>query len=151
MLGVALQAEHADPARVAAAPVLAVFDGQALRTCEAPTVLAGYGGDIAATAEGFAVSCPRAGVVARWHADGRWGGQHPQAHVCALSSGTDAAPGPVWAGGESAVAWGGPNAEGRVLALPGLPPLRLDNHWALLQARGGDIDHVDHTERREAP
>ncbi len=76
LLGIALQAEHDDTAAKAAAPVLALFDGQQLRTCAADPghALAGYGGDIAWAAGGFAVGCPRANGVAVWQADGRWTG-----------------------------------------------------------------------------
>ena len=66
IVGVALQAEHDDAQAKAAAPVLALFDGDTLRTVDTPMSLAGYGGDIAATSTGFIVSVPRA--RAGWHA-----------------------------------------------------------------------------------
>jgi len=131
-LGIALQAEHDDPTAKAAAPVLAVFDGQRLQTLapEAGQALAGYGGDIAHAAGGFAVSCPRANGVALWRADGRWAGFLPLQEACALAA---AAP----PGGETSL-W----AAGRMAALTrdsrgamrssALQDLRLDNHWAPL-------------------
>jgi uncharacterized protein len=95
LVGIALQAEHDDAQAKAAAPVLAVFDGSALRTLEAPLPLAGYGGDITATASGFIVSAPRAGGVARWSRDGQWAGFTPLAEACSLASPRQ---GEVWAG-----------------------------------------------------
>src|SRR5690606_33907798 len=81
-LGVALQAEHDDAQAKQAAPVLAVFDGESLRTVAAPQALAGYGGDIAFTGTAFAVSCPRVDGVALFApspsgADILWQGLQP--------------------------------------------------------------------------
>lgn len=126
-IGVALQAEHDDAGVKARAPVLALFDGRSLRSVAAPQPLAGYGGDIAATARGFCVSVPRAGGVAHWTADGGWLGLQPLPGACALASG----PGGLWAGGhDTAARWSGPDAAGR----PGPPRLKLDNHWVALAA-----------------
>jgi len=126
-LGIALQAEHDDPQAKAAAPVLAVFDGQALRTAVAPQPLAGYGGDIAATAAGFMVSVPRARGVARWTHDGSWAGLTPLADACSLaSSGSE-----VWAGGRSQAAACG---EGALPQRRAIASLRLDNHWVVWPA-----------------
>jgi hypothetical protein len=127
-IGIALQAEHDDEARRAAAPVLALFDGDALALAEAPAPLAGYGGDIAAWRGGFAVACPRANGVARWHGDGRWAGFSALRSGCPLA----ATPQGLWAGGaQQALAWQA--ATPRPLDLP---PLRLDNHWIAF-ARAG--------------
>jgi uncharacterized protein len=60
LVGVALQAEHDDALDRAVAPVLAVFDGHRLTPMPASRGLAGYGGDIAATAQGYAVGATRA-------------------------------------------------------------------------------------------
>lgn len=128
LLGIALQAEHADAARRAASPVLAVFDGHELHVCEGSGALAGYGGDIAATASGFVVSCPRAGVLARWRTDGRWDSPQRQPGVCALAAGIRQAG--LWAGGAGA-AWS-TSPQTASMRLPNAPPLHLDNHWALL-------------------
>lgn len=126
-IGAALQAEHDDAGEKARAPVLALFDGQSLRSVPAPRPLAGYGGDIAATAEGFCVSVPRAGGVAHWTAEGGWRGLQRLPGACALASGPDG----LWAGGhDSAARWSGPGAAGR----PGPPRLKLDNHWVVLAA-----------------
>jgi uncharacterized protein len=126
-VGIALQAEHDDAQAKAAAPVLAVFDGSALRTVDAPRSLAGYGGDIAAGSDGFHVSAPRAGGVAHWDADGRWAGFTPLAEACSLTR----VAGEVWAGGRSQVAECGDGPAPHKLSLAAL---RLDNHWLALPA-----------------
>ncbi|MFT3721495.1 DUF1513 domain-containing protein [Pseudorhodoferax sp.] len=120
LLGIALQAEHADAAARQAAPLLALFDGRTLRTADAPRPLAGYGGDIAWTGAGFAVSCPRVDGFARYGADGRWQGFTPLAEACALAGGD----GGLWAGGQGGALHGADS-----LAVRGL---RLDNHWLRL-------------------
>jgi len=132
LLGIALQAEHDDAAAKAAAPVLAVFDGHGLQTHGAVpgTKLAGYGGDIAHTAGGFAVSCPRANGVALWRTDGRWAGFLPLQEACALAS----APAPggkpsLWAAGRLAALTQDSRGTTRASAIQ---DLRLDNHWAPL-------------------
>ena len=132
-VGIALQAEHDDAAAKAAAPVLAIFDGQALRLGAAPQALAGYGGDVAATGDGFAVSVPRAGGVARWSASGEWRGLEMLAEACALA-GAESGGGPGagwWAGGLSEARCHA--ADGTTTAYP-LPALRLDNHWVRFSA-----------------
>lgn len=120
-LGIALQAEHEQAAQRTAAPVFALFDGQALRTATAPQPLAGYGGAIAHANGLFAVSCPRAQGVALYDSAGRWQGLVPLAQACALAS-TPA--GALWAGG-SVVARSLADAAQLAVA----PTLRLDNHW----------------------
>lgn len=59
-VGIALQAEHAVATERLHAPVLALFDGQTLHLADAVPGLGGYGGDIAADAQGFVVSASRA-------------------------------------------------------------------------------------------
>lgn len=135
-LGVALQAEHDDAEAKRQAPVLAVFDGQALRAVPAPQALAGYGGDIAFTGSGFAVSCPRVDGVALFGASSPgaaigWQGLHALKGAYALAA---AATGPrLWVGG-------GDQAEGldragqlANLAPAGLGAIQLDNHWLRAQ------------------
>jgi len=124
-LGIALQAEHERAEAKAAAPLLAQFDGRALRAFEAGHALAGYGGDIAFAAGRFAVSCPRANGVALWHADGRWDAFAPLGEACPLAAQADGAK--LWAGGREAVA----PLPGEAAAEP-VPALRLDNHWLIL-------------------
>lgn len=156
---IALQAEHDDPARRAAAPVLALFDGAQLRLAETPLLpLAGYGGSVAGAAGRFFVGCPRAGGTGCWNADGHWLGFVPLAEACPLA----AHGGGVWSGGRDSGRWTpavdaagsssaagaagpvGPDAgvpdpavrgdpRGGVAAFaPPLAGLRLDNHWIAL-------------------
>lgn len=129
-LGIALQAEHADAALKNAAPVLALFDGTQLRTAHAPdalaTALRGYGGSMAATPEGWAVSCPRANGIATFSLAGEWKGLVALPEVCPLAVRGEA----LWAGGLSASLQ---DAQAlRPIHHPHGRPLqgaRLDNHW----------------------
>jgi hypothetical protein len=128
VLGIALQAEHDDPAERHAAPVLALFDGDMVRAVPAPQALAGYGGDIAHVDGVFAIGCPRAGGFAMFGADGDWRGWQPLPQACALSPGTVA---DRWwaAGATQALACGARRVdrfEHRFAA--------LDNHWTTLRA-----------------
>lgn len=148
-LGIALQAEHDDPQQRAQAPVLAVWDGRSLNAAApGPEQLGGYGGDIAATPLGFAVSAPKAGQVGLWATDGRWLGSVSLPEPCALAG--DEAQG-LWMGGPGAVARitrdgdrdrgqdrdghrSGDQGRDRPTAWPVSRTAgpRLDNHWILL-------------------
>jgi hypothetical protein len=133
VLGVSMQAEHATLSERAVAPLLARFDGKGLSCCAAPEdmALAGYGGDIVGTRDGFMIGCTRAGRLAAWSADGRWRWAHALPQACAVLAATGDGGMPViWAAGAT-VAQG----DGR-LALPDNPPMRLDNHWAWLPPSG---------------
>lgn len=133
VLGIAMQAEHADAALRAAAPVLARFDGQALQPAASPP-LAGYGGDIAATDRGFVIGCPRAQGIAQWQADGQWQGIAPLQEACAVAIDASHA---LWAGGRpEAQRSQSPISDGREhdRSQVGLPTgLQLDNHWLVLR------------------
>lgn len=137
-LGIALQAEHDDAASKHAAPVLALFDGQALRTVPAPTPtpapltqsLHGYGGSIAATPTGWAVSCPRAHGIATFSLQGEWLGLVPLPAACPLAVQSDV----LWAGGLAS------SLQDAQATTPLLHPhgrdlqgARLDNHWVALR------------------
>jgi hypothetical protein len=131
LLGIALQAEHDEASVKQGAPVLAVFDGRQLQSYAAGSgqSLAGYGGDIACVASGFAVSCPRAHGVATWRADGEWTGFLPLEEACALApSATGSAH--LWAGGRSVALLREGDGKTASHALQGV---RLDNHWAELR------------------
>ena len=129
---IALQAEHDDPARRAAAPVLALFDGARLRPAEAPRALAGYGGSVAGASGLFFVGCPRVDGTACWDAEGAWLGFQPLAEACPLASaGTG-----VWAGGLDRGRWtpaegraGEAGAASSAGEAPAHSGMRLDNHW----------------------
>lgn len=126
VLGIALQAEHDGAADKAAAPILALFDGQALRLCPAGQSMAGYGGSIASTPEGWAVSCPRSQGVATFTPEGRWRGLVGLEEVCALAVGN----GRLWGAGVSQsledMRSTNPLAHMHAKELAGA---RMDNHW----------------------
>lgn len=123
-LAIALQAEHDDPLERAAAPVLAIFDGSGVSANESPTPLAGYGGDVASTRSGFAVSCPRVDAVALFDTDGSWKGSLPLAAACALGVAGDA----LWIGGRH-----GALRSVHTSHHPFASDLELDNHWLPLR------------------
>ena len=128
-IGIALQAEHDDAGVRARAPVLAVADGDGLRAVPLPAaqVWAGYGGDIASTGEGFAVSLPRAGLVCGWTPRGGWTRPQVLQEASALARGGSE----VLASGRAQVSsW----AEDRTDRWPLDAPVRVDNHWVLLDS-----------------
>lgn len=129
-LGIALQAEHDDAATKNTAPVLALFDGTALRLAPTPEHIAhsmhGYGGSIAATPAGWAVSCPRANGIATYTPQGEWRGLVPLPEVCPLAVRN----GVLWAGGLGASLQNAQTATPQNHPHgPGLQGARLDNHW----------------------
>lgn len=157
-IGIALQAEHADPEARRRAPVLAVLDrAEGIHTIALPDGLsgAGYGGSIAAAGERLLVSCPRVGRVMQWDGtrvsgDGRAGWLPPieLPEACPLAVQTPAESRQrIWAGGAGAVV-----AETRPVNLPASPrsgsgkgsdappptrhaldvSYRLDNHWSVM-------------------
>lgn len=154
LLGIALQAEHDDPVLRAQAPVLACWDGSHLWVPEALSPAAtqplqGYGGDICALpGGGFAVSCPRAAVLACFDHQGQLTLTLAQPQACALARWGEQ----VWSGGQPQVlrlappqagpgaqpaaqisAWHWPGATG--VGSAGVGPgqaLQLDNHWLAL-------------------
>ncbi len=125
-LGIALQAEHDDPAQRGRAPLLALFDGRALSTValpgDPPVAGAGYAGDIAATAEGFVLSASRAGALLGWSLRDGWGAPVPLAEACALVTAAEV---------DTTCALGAERAwAGRPLELP--PGCKPDNHALLM-------------------
>lgn len=67
LVGIAIEAEHDDPARRAAAPILAIWDGEELRTPSHVPVGKGYSSDIVAGhGGGFYLNAEFAGRVVRW-------------------------------------------------------------------------------------
>lgn len=130
-VGVALQAEHDDPATRKAASVLALWDGAALRPARQAAPLQGYGGSICAAPHGgFVVSCPRAGGSAWFDVSGSFLRLRRQPDACPLALDKDL----VWVGGADRVstqamrearAWSSTSAiaSGR---------WRFDNHWHIL-------------------
>lgn len=133
-LGVAMQAEHDDPAHRAAAPILALLDGETLRTPSRANDGHGYAGDItAAYFGGFALSSNKAGVAQVWHP------AVPEkltpivkleeAYALADWPGPNAGGGVLVSTARGLVRWH-PAAEPAFLRWP--QPMALDNHWVLV-------------------
>ncbi len=127
LLGIALQAEHADAQARLRAPVLALFDGQDLHAVASAQPCAGYGGDITSLGDEFVVSCPRQQGLARFDGSGHWSGWENLTGACALASDTRQ----VWAGGQAQLLVLAPPRQPR-LAWPLAQTLHLDNHWLKL-------------------
>jgi len=95
-IGVALQGEHDEAARRGAAPLLAVWQGGALRAIDRDGPAAGgYGGDIAALGERFFISATRAGKVLTWSERAGWGAGSSVDEAGALAI----VKGALWCGG----------------------------------------------------
>jgi hypothetical protein len=127
LLGIALQAEHDDPARRAEAPVLAIFGGERLAIpCHAADGR-GYAGDIASAPGGFVVSCQNAARALWWRADA------PATlttvaslrEVCALAAVSGGTRAVALAAGAGIGRWD-PRAPAVMLAWP--EPVAVDNH-----------------------
>ena len=129
LLGIAIQAEHDDAAQKNRAPVLALFDGSALKPVQAATSLAGYGGAICAMQDGWAVGCPRANGVALFDTDGSWRELIALPRACAVATVEDG----CWAGGQDQALWTTGDANTANTTHRVSPDtVRLDNHWALM-------------------
>jgi hypothetical protein len=133
-LGVALQAEHDDPSRRAAAPCLAVLDGDELLTPTRDAADQGHAGDISAAAQGgFALSNLRTGRVHLWHPS-RPAQLTPiveMAQAQALVDIGDPSPGRgvLVATALGLVRW---HARGEAAFLRWPQPMALDNHWVVM-------------------
>lgn len=139
-LGIALQAEHEDPAHKAAAPLLAVLSWAdqpegAMRLASGQPALAGYGGDITVAGSGqqaqFLVSATRGHAVARYALDGHFLGSTPLAVAGAMATG----PASIWASGRAGlmrVTTGVTADQATTTPLGQMHPWatgRVDNHW----------------------
>jgi hypothetical protein len=127
-LGLALQAEHEEPALKQAAPVLALWTpSTGLKLADlSPSPLAGYGGAIVSTTDGFAVSAPKSHAVGRWDVNGQWQRVHSQREACALAPHHSG----LWVGGRhQATCWRADTASATPLTDP---DMRIDNHWLAL-------------------
>ena len=135
-LGVAMQAEHDDPAQRAQAPVLAVLDGDQLQVPTPKGDGYGYAGDIAAAYNGgFFLSSNKAGVAQVWLQD-RPTELSPvvklkEAYALASWNGPNPGGGVLVATAAGLVRWH-PTAPPVVLPWP--QPMALDNHWVLMGA-----------------
>lgn len=133
-LGVAIQAEHDEPARRAAAPCLAVLDGDELLLPTQDAAGEGYAGDISAAAGGgFAVSNNRNGRVHWWHR-ARPGQltrivELKEAYALADTRGPAPGRGVLVATALGLVRW---HAHGEPDFLRWPQPMALDNHWVVM-------------------
>ena len=131
LLGLALQAEHSDPAQRAAAPSLALWDGQSLTLACADASAAGYAGDIAAgPGGGFVISAQKQGRGLWWHP-----GQPDNLTLiaqltepCALVPAPDGA-GVTISAARGVARW---HAREEPRMLPWPVALAPDNHWVRL-------------------
>lgn len=133
-LGIAMQAEHDDPLKRVAAPILAVLEGDILSIPTRANDGVGYAGDITAAYNGgFVLSSNQAGLAQLWQA----GAPDKITPVVELQEAyaVTSWPGPKPGGGvlistaPGLVRWH-PVAKPLFLAWP--KPMALDNHWVLL-------------------
>ncbi len=123
-VGIALQAEHDDEAARRDAPLLATWDGDALRAAPPMAHARGYGADICARAGGgFWLSATRANALLGLDARGAIAERVNLPSAGALA----ARPGHAWAAG-AAVTWH--DGERQTLS----SALQLDNHWVSARA-----------------
>lgn len=115
VVGIAMQARHDTEKQRNAAPVLAMLSNGRLETMPASTHMKGYAGDIAATPEGFVISCTRSNAVLHVDVHGKLLGVKPADAACALASSGNK----VWLGHKPAQS---------------KPAIELDNHWLLLSS-----------------
>ena len=128
LIGVALQAEHADPVARAAAPVFALFDPEGEGRLQAqPSIRSGsgYSGDVAALRGGWLVSCPRENQVLRWSRQGKPMPPFSLEAACALAP--DLRAQRAWTLGLASVIGDDGAEERRMLAVGA----RFDNHAVL--------------------
>jgi hypothetical protein len=134
LLGIAMQAEHATAAARAAAPILAVFDGERLTIPTRAGDGIGYSGDIApAHRGGFVLSSNQAGLAQLWHP----GIPEKLQPVVKMQEAYALAPwhGPGRGGGiviATALGLGRWHPEAEPLLLPWPQPMALDNHWVMM-------------------
>lgn len=126
-LGLALQAEHDDPARRVEAPALAVWDGNALRAATRHAGAMGHAGDIApAAGGGFVISHAKAQRVWWWRPDApdelTVVARLAEAYALAASDG-----GAVVVAAARGVGRWHPAEPAALLPWP--QPMALDNHW----------------------
>ena len=136
LLGIGLQAEHEGAEQRAEAPVLALWNGQALTLANRDARGAGYVGDIAAgPGGGFVLSAQKAGLGLWWHPGA------PQ-ELAVIARVTEPCALMPWrsAGGVRGVSISAARGVARWHAqlaprmLPWPVPLAPDNHWVALAA-----------------
>jgi hypothetical protein len=133
LLGIALQAEHDDPAHRRAAPVLALWDGQHLQVPTNSADAGGLAGDIATAGDGGLVVSNH-----RLHRAWLWQPMQPDAlttiaqlqRAYALASWGDGAAQGVLIAAAAGVGRWHPSLPPRLLPWPAA--MALDNHWMSL-------------------
>lgn len=134
LLGIAMQAEHAEPSRRASAPILAVFDGEQLEIPTHRNDGVGYCGDIApAHRGGFVLSSNKAGLAQLWH-PGIPEKLQPvvkmqEAYALTTWHGPGRGGGVLVA---TALGLGRWHPEAQPTLIPWPQPMALDNHWVLI-------------------
>ncbi|MCA1974452.1 MAG: DUF1513 domain-containing protein, partial [Caenispirillum sp.] len=134
LLGIALQAEHDDAAARAAAPILAVLDGDQLVVPTRANDGIGYAGDIVAAHNGgFSLTSNQSGRALLWH-PGVPDRMFPivemqEAYALAPWNGPGKGGGVLVATALGLVRWH-PQAQAQILPWP--QPMALDNHWVLI-------------------
>jgi len=114
VVGIAMQAHHSTDSLQAAAPVLALIDEKGLlRVVHDSAGVKGYAGDIAATAQGFVISCTKNDSAAQFDVRGKLTAVLKAKAACALAAKGEQ----VWLGHQASHM-----AE----------PLELDNHWLIV-------------------
>lgn len=113
VVGVAMQAHHETLAQRNEAPVLGLLDQQGLRAAPGSMGVKGYAGDIAATPEGFVLSCPKSDMALRFQLDGQFTDAYAARAACALAS-------------QGSQVWLGHKPVGSAQVL------EIDNHWLLV-------------------
>ena len=133
-LGIAIQAEHDEAGKRAAAPILAILDDDKLIVPTRANDGIGYAGDITAAYNGgFALSSNQAGLAQLWH-PGSPDKLTPivelqEAYALAAWQGPGKGGGVLVATALGLVRWH-PTAKPAMLPWP--QPMALDNHWVLL-------------------
>ncbi len=135
-LGIAMQAEHDEPARRAEAPVLAVWENGALTIPSYAIDAEGYAGDIAPAGQGgFVVSSNTLGRVLLWRPEAAARlapiAQLQQAYaLCRWSDPEE--PGGVLIAATRGIGLWHPRRAAALLPWP--EPMALDNHWVSMDA-----------------
>ncbi|MCE2745491.1 MAG: DUF1513 domain-containing protein [Burkholderiales bacterium] len=115
VVGIAMQAHHGTAALQHAAPLLALLDEGGLHVVEESAYAKDYAGDIAATPQGFVISCTKNDTAAHFDWQGKLLYTQQSKAACALASEGEQ----VWLGS---------------MLTSFNKPMVLDNHWLLLSA-----------------
>ena len=120
------------------APVLAIFSNGALRAAPVLEIsvkspmLGGYAGDIAASAQGFILGCPRAGGIAFFDQHGGFQSFAKLPEACAVTAGATGGQNRIWVAGypQAMCFKTDPQSTHTQCDTFELPAMRLDNHWS---------------------